>query len=337
MKVLFKIKNGQNETSGFEIGGSKFFYKVLPLRVFQKELSGYLALKDHYPVPRLLSAQSNKETGVLLFDYEDTIAENSGLLVDLFAQKGKLDKDFLPIIKLYKKVFLSTLRKGRGSTSDIFFKERVSTRLPLYYRKTFINSIDGKTVRLNDVFLKLQLARTIQQIKDYFKKDKTHWCVLSQCDPNDLNIGTKPVLFDYLGGGLNPLMAEFATLFWYNLAQGNYFSLIYNPKTFKMHEDIRKKIDRVEIRSGKIDHKPSLVRKEFIETYTNQVVMPCLAKIPNYEGWYQDFKNFLAMRILGVFNVSAMKEKDKLLSLAYLEYFYNQVDPKTPRELVSLI
>jgi hypothetical protein len=166
---------------------------------------------------------------------------------------------------------------------------------------------------------------------------KNEYCVISQCDPNDLNIGTKPIILDYFGGGYNPLMAEFAILFWYCVAQGNYFSVVYNKKEYTNHPAIIKMIDKVTFDKGRLSHYPSNKRIKFLINYIKKVIAPLVKEMPKNYDWYEDFKNYLAMRIISVFDISKMEEKDRLLSLAYLDIFYNKSEIKKTSQLIELI
>ncbi len=71
--------------------------------------------------------------------------------------------------------------------------------------------------------------------------------------------------------------------------------------------------------------------------YIKEVIDPSFYKIGNYPDWFTDFKNFLAMRIIGVYNISKMDKKDMLLTLGYLSIFYNAKDIKKPEDLLKLI
>ncbi|MDP3800435.1 MAG: hypothetical protein Q8Q90_03370 [bacterium] len=329
-------RNGLRENGVITVEGTDFFYKSLPLVFFQKELNGYKILSKYYPVPNLIRIEKGDNTGLLVFEYENSVDTKKGLLINLFTNKKVKTEDFNPLLELYKKVFLKTLKKDKGKASDIFFKDRISTRLEKFYSPKFIKSINDKEVFLNGNKLKLQLEKTISTIKSFFKKDGLHWCVISQGDPNDLNLGLKPVLFDYEAAGWNPLMAEFANLFVYNLIQGSYLGPVYSKASYKRHKEIYKYLDKVRLSKNKLEHKTLSLRRKFVFMYIKKVLMPCFHKIENYNGWYEEFKNYFAMKILCRFDISKMPKKDMILSLCFLEYFYNTINPKSFNEFLSL-
>ena len=201
------------KTGIIKLGKDELFYKILNEKDFNSEVVGYKALLNHYPVPKLLSyIKINKDSYCMLFKREISVGVEKGLLVDLFASKKKLEKDFLKIIKLYREVFLKTLNQTKYISCNIFFSDRVNGRLPKYYNKVFLNkkfsfSLNGKGVNI-------KLEDSIKEIQKYFKRKIFFWSVISQCDPSDLNIAIKPIVFDYTAGGNVPIMAEFATFFW---------------------------------------------------------------------------------------------------------------------------
>jgi hypothetical protein len=323
-------------TGSVTLFGRRFFCKYLTSQELDRELSGYDAVRPYYPVANLVcSGLMADGHGIMLFEYVDSINTNKGLLVDAFAKSEVLDEDFIRVLKMYALAFSSTIRLDYGASSKVFFDDRVHGRLDSYYSKNFVNYVDGKQFVLNGRRVTINLGRVLARLADFFSEKKKRWCVVSQCDPNDLNIGTDPILLDYTAGGWNPLMAEFATFYWYNLAQGNYLSLRYNRTAFNKHRLIFHKTDFVKLERSCIQHSILMLRKSFIEAYIKRVVLPCFEQIDSYQSWYEDFRHYLAMKILGVFNVATMTVKDRWLSLAYLSLFYDDLFFDSPLELSS--
>ncbi len=320
---IIKLSN----TSRFgkiKINKNPLFLKTLSRKDAEKELCGYEAISEFYPVPVFLFSLNVGRNTVSLYEYENTIGKDKGLLVDYFAVNRKLGKKYYEIIGLYKKIFLKTLHRDSGKCADVFFSDRIETRIKKFYPQKFVKIYQGKKIKINGNEVVLNLKKILQDLCGYFKDRKNTWTVISQCDPNDLNIGIKPVFFDYFGGGRVPLTAEFATFFWYNLVQGSYLSPIYNRESFKEHEGILSKLDEVAVIGQEINHKVSPIRQKAILLYIERVVRPVMQKIPNFDFFNSEFRNYLAMKILAVFDVSKMKQKDRLLCLAYLQFFYDQ-------------
>lgn len=324
MSLKFSINRHSNSVNGvLTLFNRGFFYKMVKSNDFKKELAGFLFLKKYYPVAKLVFAKKiTSHTGLFIFIYEKSVGRNRGLLIDAFTSNKKSDHNLNQILHMYRKVFTATLCKDYGVASDAFFKDRVATRLRDFYPLSFAKLHSGRMFCINHLTTKLDFGGITDSITDFFKHRTKKWCVASQCDPTDLNIGLKPIVFDYLVGGLNPLMAEFAIFFWQNLIQGGYLSPRYYPEVFREHNEILHRLDMISSVGRTITHEISEARVHFISNYIDVILQPILSNI-NYSDWYYDFKNFLALRILGVTNLNKMTEQDKNISLAYLSLFYN--------------
>jgi len=337
------INRNRNNTNGvFSIEDRKFFYKLLSISDYKKEMNGYEVIKNVYPVANLIfNGVVNNKNGLLLYEYEESINKNCGLLVDLFANNNSYSKDsylFDRILLLYKNSFQGSFKVVKSKTSDIFFKDRIKSRLDIYYNKKFFEEVENISFDFCDYKISnINFEKIVTSLRKFFNNRKEEHCVISQCDPNDLNIGTKPIVLDYLAGGYNPFMAEFAVFFWYCIAQGNYFSIVYNKNEYVNHPSIIRKIDKVTFRKNTLIHHINHKRKEFLVNYIEKVVSPLLKKARADYNWYEDFKNYLVMRIISVFDISKMKYEDKLLSLAYLDIFYNRLNVRKISQLVKII
>ena len=162
------------------------------------------------------------------------------------------------------------------------------------------------------------------EIIKYFQSFSKHWCVISQCDPNDMNICMDGTMFDYTAGGYVPLMAEYATYFWYNFGQAEMLSIKYNKNAFRGYENIQDILKNdVIVKNNKILYLPRKIRMDAIIYYTKNIMKPILDNIDN-KTWYTEFKNYLAMKILAVFDFSILKREDILFSISFLQLLYNK-------------
>ena len=217
----------------------------------------------------------------------------------------------------------------------MFFEERIDTRLKNNANTKFFKALDNKTVDFNHNKINLENSKIYSEIQKYFCHEKNTWNIISNADPNDMNIGMNGKLFDYTAGGYVPLMCEFAVFVCYNLIQSEYLSLKYNNKSFVSHKKIYRYINRPVISKNKILYKTRGIRIEAVSKYIDIVIKPVMKKI-RYDDWYVEKKNYLAMKVLAVYDYNKMSKKDILLSSAFLNIFYNS-DIKDITELKRMI
>jgi len=109
-----KINKNRNNINGvFSIKDKKFFYKILSLSDYENERAGYEIIKGMYPVANLIfnGIVNNNKSGLLIYEFEETIGKNRGLLIDIFSNSNNYDSDshllnkILFIYKFMKKIF----------------------------------------------------------------------------------------------------------------------------------------------------------------------------------------------------------------------------------------
>ncbi len=330
--ALFPDKKEMTHGVSF-LDQEKIFYKIIPRNLFLKELQGYKILKKYYPVSNLKYQLLIENKGILIFEYEKTNQENYGLLVDHLSDKDFIEK-FEEILKIYKSIFLKTLKKIDNSADSIFYKDRMNVRIKKYYYSKFMSTFEGKKVLLNGKTLTLTPMKIMKELEKFFDNELETWGVISQGDPVDLNIGMKPIFFDYLTGGYNYLMSEFANFYWANLIHGDYFAPLYQTNAFVNHEKVFDYLGKVVWGKNKMNCYIKSIRKEMIEKYVSEVLNPCFKNIPAEEKyeWYHEFKHFIALRIIGIFDLRKMSKHDQILSLSYLQLFF-ELEPSTLEEL----
>ena len=324
MRVVKEILNNvnKNNVNGiFCIEKLKIFYKILKKTDFQKEIEGYNILSKFYKVPKRYFIIDDENKKIIGYEYNNNIQKNQGLLVDYFYENINLDSKYYEIIEHYYNVFNKTIIYNKYDNCRIFFDDRINTRLKnnleaVYKIKT------QKTYFINDNEVNINIEKIERDLIEFFSNSKNTWNIISQCDPNDLNICIDGMLFDYTGGGFVPIMAEFATFFWYNLAQSEYLALKYNKKAFKYHKNIYKKINLVKIKYNNVKHVYRKIRLDAILYYIENIVKPILKNI-DYHDWYEDFKKFLSMKILTVFDFNSMSKKDIMFSIICLQMIYD--------------
>ena len=257
--------------------------------------------------------------GIILYLYEDTIKNNFGLLHDeitnceIEEKDSKFYIDFIDIIKDNYKIKINS----KSYPMQKFFDERIEKRLLNFYSRD--NWVDSFV----DLGFKERYTtkQIINECVSYFKLDRIYPCVLSHGDLNTLNLGTKPIFFDYITSGYNYLTAEVATFCCSILILDLYFTPKYHSNSYKNHEK-RYISNEIDIEFEKRDKyikissrfKTTKIRKEMILYY-----------LKNLKYNEEDLIYFIIMRLLTVLNINNYSEKDKLYSIFLIHYFYIQL------------
>ena len=230
---------------------------------------------------------------------------------------------------MYEKTFEYTIIKEKYPMQQ-FFNERIEPRLKGWYSNEVLFDYE---VTINGFDCK-KTKEIVEECVNYFNLKHKFECSLTQGDPNTLNIGTKPVFFDFSTSGYNPIICEFSAIFWSVLIADLYFCPKYHRKSYYNHEEVLKNIKefapslkyeinhvkkRIKIQS---DIKTSRIRIKFIQEYIKM-----LEKLNIKIG--KEFIYFLTMRILCIFNITTMEEKDYYYSIFLLHYMYKNIQSNT--------
>lgn len=330
IKSIELNKNKNNVNGVLQIDDSKIFYKVLNKDEYMHELNGYKYMKKYYKTPEHLFAFISKEKGFIGYEY----LENKTLLLDFFIHNNRINEQYTKLFDIYKEVFKQTIKQKKPLNSVLLFENRIDGRLKYNYDYILKNKLDNIEVIYNDEKIKVDIATIYNNVRDFFKSNKKRVCVVSQCDPNDLNICLDGTMFDFTSGGYVPLMGEFATFFWYNFGQAEYLSIKYNKQAFRKYDISR---FETEINEDNIQYKPRLIRQEVLSNYISLIneVMNFYNDRVLFNNWFYEFKNYLAMKVLAVFDFKEMEEKDIKFSLAFISKVYNS-DYKKVSELENL-
>jgi len=327
--------NKNNINGVFSINKIKIFYKILNNDEFKMEQYGYDKIKQYYKVPKKYFEIENDNKNIVGYEYYNTNLKDKNLLVSYFSHTDSLTKEYTDLLDIFSSVFNDSIRKVKSDNCHIFFEDRINTRLQNNINNAYVKKVSNKIFNINNNNVNINIYECCDNVKKFFNKNKAEWCVISQCDPNDMNICIDGTIFDYTAGGFVPLMAEFAVFTCYNLVQAEYLSLLYNKNAFINNKGIYKCLNNVSINDKNISHHMRKIRIDAIILYIEKVIKPILNKI-DYINWYEDFKNYFFMKLLAVYNYNEMSEKDILLALSYASLFYNK-DIKNLNELIEII
>lgn len=142
---------------------------------------------------------------------------------------------------------------------------------------------------------------------------------------------------------MNSIPGEFANFLWYASTLGGWLVPTYNPTAFADHPATfahlpantpalrRADVDHV-TGTITIDYAPRLSapRRIAVTTYWNRLVQPIADRLWPGEDLANLLRPYLAMRILGVYNLADLAPEDRLLLLARLaEAMSPTFDPNT--------
>ena len=230
------------------------------------------------------------------------------------------------ILSIYNDIYSSSIEYRSYCPSNIFFIDRIYTRLQKWYLNS--KKLNNTIIYCNNE--KIALNEILNEIYTYFEKNicTKRQCVLTQGDPNTLNISTKPCFFDLATAGYNPIIGELAITIISTLIYDNYFCPKYHPKSYYLHETaleqykcfepkltVEKNKNVINIKSNIIT---SNVRKKYILKYL-EILENNNIQID------EEIKYYILMRLLCVFDIRKMDHIDYYYSLFMICYFYKNI------------
>lgn len=320
----------------------KFFFKMLGNQDFDNEIIGYIKIKNALPVNKIIEIYKLQNCYIIIYEYENTISDNEGLLNDFLVKNDiEITDDSKQVINrivnLYNSSFKVTINKNVYPMKQ-FFQERIKSRLKKWYSK---EKFFDYNVNINGMESR-KTTEIINEANNFFEKKCKLECSLSQGDPNTLNIGTKPIFFDFATSGYNPIICEFSAMFWSVLIADAYFCPKYHPKSYYNHNKVFENIDkfnpdlRYEIndKEKKIkiqsNIKSSRIRINFMKEYIKMI--ETLEIDIGKEIIY-----FLLMRILCIFDIRTMTKEDYFYSIFILHYLYENISEDVYTSLKNII
>lgn len=355
-ELLCQITNGIGEIiktnfQNYSINGcimynnTKCFFKIVDCDCFVKEISGYFACNNILPIKNIVFTRKLfGDMYIIIYEYDETITDCSGLLNDVLVSNdvnnaiSKEDSTQINNVLLtYDNIYSQDLIYLEKSSNDIFFRERINSRLKKWY-KNLINS--NKVIKINDK-LTVSTNNILNETINYFENSNNlKACVLTQGDPNTLNISTKPLFFDLVTAGYNSIVSEVAITIISTLLYDNYFCPRYHPNSYGTH---------VEAVNNYNLFKPNLLFKENkheLLIYSNIVTSTIRKKyILDYINILKKnniiidstIKYYIVMRLMCVFNINKMSKNDYYYSLFLMCYFYVSIGDDFYNSIVNII
>ncbi|MFD0292009.1 hypothetical protein [Streptomyces sp. NPDC127118] len=323
------------------------------------EVRGHARLAQHYRVPTL-HAHLRVPGGRLLAYERLPGGADHGLLLDLFnadEPSSDLRAYMDQLTAAYREAILATARPTdptRVVRKLYWDRAAPGGRLDDYYAgRDFLIAdglIDVSVSRLNTYTLyvngrrhHLDWVATLRWLRAHFAAAEPVWAALTQGDPTDVNLAHPLAWFDYDTAGMNSIPGEFANFLWYASALGGWLVPTYNPAAFADHPATfaRAPDNTPEIRRADIEHTTSTLhidyaprladtRRAAVTTYWNQLVRPVADRLWPGVDLANLLRPYLAMRILGVYDLADLAPPDRLVLLARLaEAMSPAFDPAT--------
>ncbi|MHA1680961.1 MAG: hypothetical protein ACTSUE_08125 [Promethearchaeota archaeon] len=324
--IVYINRQNKSVNGKLFLDGNYYFFKILPSDVAKNELIGYNSIKELYPVSKFHGCYNFGHLKFLFYEFELTIHNNKGLLIDsVFNQNFDALHHFRDLLYYYKESFRNTKHSTNIYPTRRFFKERLDRISKIIDSNTLRKYLDCN-YNINGVLFKIRPIEMINETIQYFLEDNQEICFMSQGDPLLINIGNKPIMFDYEVAGINPIIGEMAIFFWGCLIAEFYFYPKYHPEAYFMHDAILGKLkeyrprfemdvnENQELITVDIDFKPSTISIKLISIFYSELI----ENFGLVHEFQKKFKYFLLMRILGTLDTSLFSKSDFLLSLVLL-------------------
>ncbi len=314
----------------------KCFFKIVNKEYFVKEINGYLISYKKIPTMEIIFIKwlVHCKKYLIAYEFDNTIKNSVGLLNDVFVDNDLTKKisranyiKMKKVLCMFDTIYSTPKRYYSYCPSNIFFEDRIYTRL----KKWYINSKKIKKLKINYNNEYLNLSDILNEVFTYFKKNiyTKRECVLTQGDPNTLNISIKPCFFDLATAGYNPIIGEVAITIISTLIYDDYFCPKYHSKSYFLHEKAIEQINyfRPNLTWKKNKHVIKInsniitsgIRKKYVFEY-----LDILKKNNILIG--EEIKYYIIMRLLCVFNIKKMDSLDFYYSLFLVSYFYKNIN-----------
>lgn len=337
--LVQSIKYQHNSINGTLLkNNKKKFFKIISRDETLSERNSIKICNTLFPVMVQTDVYLyNDNLCLVLYDYDIKVGLNKGLLNDYF-----VDNDFnqsfdeTPIYKIlnFYKTSSKTCRKIYEAPIDVFFRDRVSSRLNNWYKN---NTDFYKEV----IFNGRKSVTTEKIIKDtilYFQSNKEHDGFITQGDHNVMNISTTPCFFDVGSAGYNYAIGEFAMCLISILFFDQYICPKYHKESYKNHEKVFELLDNYKPKIYyNISNRNIVIDCEFrVSKVRRTYVLKFLDIIKDFDI-YNDLIYFIIMRLLCIFNINTFDKDDYYYILFLIHWFYSKLSDLDYNKLRGII
>ncbi|WP_304453910.1 hypothetical protein [Nocardiopsis sp. YSL2] len=308
------------------------------------ETTGHRLLRGWYPVPVLHHHFRLLSHAVLVYE-RLLVGPDRGLLLDLLnipdgGDHSALDAYMRELTTVYLRVFTETAELSPPSAVvGKLYHDRAAPggRLDRYYAGRDLPLTDAEDgPRLSDLartglyingrHYRLDWDATISWLRGAFGTPV--WSAISQGDPTDVNLAVPLAWLDYDTAGRNAIVGEIANFSFYTAVLGGWLVPLLNPEAFAQHPATFDRVpantprvssllyaDTLHIRfTDRLTH----ARRLALSRYWELFVRPLATRYFPGDTLAEALRPYLAMRIIGVFDLAQMPLDQRLYLLAKL-------------------
>ena len=267
------------------------------------------------------------------------------LLVDAIARAEAtqnltlLDRFLDDILGHYRTTILATVRYIPGDQAiGKLYRHRAAPggRLDEYYAARTPWPLptgpwwpDGTEILVNGTRRRPDLPQIIETLRSATDAGARVWAAVTQGDPTDFNLAWSPsagpVWFDYDTAGLNAIAGEFACFLMYQLLHGPRLTPRCDKTAFHdhpeaLHHALSGRPTAHAEHAGRTialtyEADPGPVRTHILQRYLTELVLPVAEAlgVRDLSAW---LRPYLLMRLLAVYNATALEPDDAALTLA---------------------
>ncbi len=312
MRIMYEIPNSNTGCShgAIIIDETQYFFKRLNKTAQTREMNGYTRIIPYYPTASSKGLYFDGKDDLVLYEFIHDARVEGGMLSDILDDSYRGDISHAPIIEMFRAAYSGTLQEATCDAHDVFFTDRVDERLKKFYNKDFIEKWSNCTINVNGKEHAISFDNILSQLQAFFSIKAEELSVISQGDPTEYNISTKPLLLDYDAGGRIPIMAELAVMNATTAYFGDYMARKYNPGYYQRRGLV--KIVEPIVMNGVITREINDRRKKYLLDFADMVDSVIGEDITQDQA--HAYACYFAMKILAVFNISKFQDHE----VAYL-------------------
>ena len=303
---------------------------------------GWRVLREHYPVPRLYARLRLPGSSFLVYErwgnptgprtFHDILNDGDPTAIGAYVDA---------LTTTYRNVMFRTahLADPRSLVGKLYHDRAApGGRLDAYYaHQSFeiagipIQELAGYTLVINGRERRIDWDATLSWLSTWAIDPTPQWSAITQGDPTDVNLAAPFALFDYDTAGRNAVCGEFTNFCWYTGFLGGYIVPQANPAAFSASPDT---FDSVPLNAPAVQTvtenkaarrltihlvwRPTPARQIANRLYWDNLVAPIWKQLTGDEKISDALRPYLALRILGVFNLADLEPLDRLTLFACL-------------------